>query len=221
MRNFVELYKILKDHTDEETLSYLVYEHREEIINELKKIKHNNTTRKAALESYKKNVGKIEQDAENGIYCDGHTAISLAVTNPHYNEELGAFKYLYECVKAKRRPAPLKDSIGYAIASARIDGWKIGDTTHYIRVGDATYNLSLVVKVFNVIADPKNYNDCDIEIVHNDNPELAILLLRTRYGFGIVLPFRSNKIGLYDVTPGESTLDKMIKDHEKRGENAV
>lgn len=32
MKNFIELYKVLEGHTDEETLSYLIYGHMQEII---------------------------------------------------------------------------------------------------------------------------------------------------------------------------------------------
>lgn len=220
MKNFIELYKVLEGHTDEETLSYLIYDHMQKIIDKVQEIRHNKSTRAAALKSYIKTVGSIKQDEENGIFCDGKTALSIACKVSKYDETAPGFKPIMEVIKSERKPAPLRDSISYAIASARVNGWKQGDTDHYIRVGEAYYNLSLVAKVFNCIADPKNFNECDIEQTINDNK--SILMLRTRYGVGIVLPFIPQTLaGCYDVTPGDGTLEHMIKRHEERIKTAA
>ena len=208
MKNFIELYKVLRDHTDMETLSFLVEDYQQEIVDTVMEIKHNNTTRKLAVDSYKKIclASGVKQDIENGIMCEGHSAVSLAVKSPKYNEECPAFKFLLETVKSDKRPVCLKDSIDYSIATAKVNGWKMGDTDFFIRIGENKYNLSLVARIFNMIADPKNYNDCDLFIANGN-----ILMLRTQYGFGIVLPFVSNNPGFYDVTPGDNSFVDMIK----------
>lgn len=215
MKNFIELYKVLEGHTDEETLSYLIYDHQHEITDKAQEIRHNKSTRAAALKSYIKTVGSLRQDEENGIYCDGKTALSIACKVSKYDETAPGFKPIMEVIKSGRKPATLRDSITYAIASARVNGWKQGDTDHYIRVGEAYYNLSLVAKVFNCIADTKSYNECDIE--QTINGDKSIIMMRTRYGIGIVLPFIPQTLaGCYDVTPGEGTFEKLIKRHEER-----
>lgn len=211
MKNFIELYKILRNHTDMETLSFLVNDYHQEITDTLMEIKHNNTTRKAAVDSYKKicQASNVKQDIENGIMCEGHSAVSLAVKSPKYYEECPAFKFLLETIKSDKKPVCLKDSIDYSIATAKVNGWKMGDTDFLIRVGDNKYNLSLVARIFNMIADPKNYNDCDLFLCGQDN---KVLMLRTQYGIGIVLPFVNNLPGYYDVTPGDNAFETMTKE---------
>ena len=219
MKNFIELYKVLDGHTDDETLEYLIFNYLQDVVEKAQEIKHNKTTRESALNSYKKvceNKG-VRIDPDNGIYCDGHTALSLNVNHPAYDETLPAFKCLHDVIKSNRKPEPLRDSINYAIAAAKVNGWKMGDNNYYITVGKATYNLSLVARIFNCIADNKTFNDCNIEQVISDNPQNAILVLRSRYGFGIILPFRhENMAGFYDVTPAAGTLDKLIEKHENK-----
>lgn len=210
MRNIIELYKVLRGHTDEETLTYLVSEYRQEIIETAMDIKHTDSTRRQAVESYKKicNQAGIDGDYENGIMCDKVSAVSLAVSKPNYNTESSVFKFLSNVIKMERVPYYLKDSIDYAIATAKVNGWKIGDTNFTIRVGENRYNLTLVARIFNMIADKRNFNDCDLFLVGADK---AILMLRTQYGFGVVLPVMGT-IGTYDVTPGDSKFDEMIKE---------
>lgn len=211
MKNFIELYKVLRGNTNTVTLAYLVSDYRQSIIDTVMKIKHNNTTRKAAVESYKKicNATRIDQDIKNGIMCDGVSAVSLSVKAPDYNPELGSYKALMEVARSTKNPAPLKESIDYAIATARVNGWTIGDNDFFIRVGDNKYNLTLVARIANMIADNNVYNGCNFFLAGDKG---NILMMATKYGFGIVLPFINNAPGFYDVTPGESSFDKMIKD---------
>lgn len=210
MRNFIELYRMLKGHTDEETLASLIFEYRMEINETAMELKHNNTTRKAALESYKKicKATNIPQDEENGLYCEGHSAVCVNVPRPHYNEEHPVFKCLFKVVKEMKRPTPLKDSIDYSIAMAKVNGWKLGDDTHYITVDGNTYNLTLVARIFNIIADNNNFNGSDVMMGSNKE-----LIIKSKYGFGIVLPFIHNTCGKYDVTPGEGDLEKIENDN--------
>lgn len=212
MKNFIELFKVLENHTDYETLAYLMGEHRQEIIDEAMKIKHNNSTRKAALSSYIKGVGHIKQDEEGGIYCDGHSVVNVCVKSPRYNEEAPGFKFLLEAIKAEKHPAPLRASVDYAIATAKCNGWKMGDTNFFVKIGASTYNLSLLAKVFNCIADPKTYNDVRIEQINGDREGCERLLLSTQYGVGLVLPFKYNGVGgFYNVTPSEGALETLQK----------
>ena len=218
-KNFFELYKVLEKHTDEETLSYLIYNYYQEVIDEAQKIKHNNTTRAAALKSYVSecNANGLKPDPDNGLYCEGHTAVNIPVKGAKYDDNNTIVKCFMDFLKGARCPVDFRDTIDYAIATAKCNGWRLGDTNFYIKINGAYYNLSLVARVYNCIADPKNnINGVRIEQDINENkPHYAKLLLSSKYGLGLVLPFNSEcGAGLYDVTPGDDTLKKMIDRHE-------
>ena len=169
-------------------MSKLIYDIRTEIIDTAGALRHNNSTRKQAAKSY---IGSTpdhlakQQEPGNGLYTDGHTAISLAVKGAHYKEE-GLAKTILDIIK-DRKPADLRDSFDYSIATAKVNGWRQGDTDHYIMVEGHYYNLSLIAKVYNCIADNKQYNGCRVEI--QTEGKHPALILSTNYGIGIVLPF--------------------------------
>lgn len=208
MKNFIKLLQTIENHTDDETLAFIIMDHYADIRNAAQNIYNNNTTRKNAVKGYgiPERLKDI-QDHDNGLYCDGCTAVSLAMTRPQYDENNTIYKMFKEQFQKKRRPVSLRDSFDYSIAAARCNGWRQGDTDHIIRIEGHIYNLSLVAKVYKCIADNKEVNGCRIEITDDRHP---IMILSSRYGVGVVLPICSERPGLYDVTPGDSDLDKIM-----------
>ena len=208
MKNFIELMRTLENHTDDETLAALIMEYNADVIETAQGLRHNNTTRKNAVKSYSipENLKKI-QDHENGLYCDGVSAVSLARTAPKYDENNSIFKVFKDTLKKTRRPADIRDSFDYAIAAAKCNGWRQGNADHIIRIDGHIYNISLIARVYNCIADNKEFNGCRVELTDDRHP---VLVLSSRYGLGIVLPVCSESPGLYDVTPGASDLDRFI-----------
>ena len=211
-----EIFRTINKHTDAETLSYLLYQARKEIIETAETLKHNKTTREAAVKSYinntPDNLAKV-QEPENGLYCEGHTAISLPVKGASYDKEKGIAKMILDTFQNKK-PVDLRDSFDYSIAAAKVNGWRLGDIDHYIVVGGHYYNLSLIARVYNCIADNKTRNGCRLEI-ETGKPHPA-LIMSTTCGIGIVLPFVCPGNLTYNVTPGEGFISELEKDVEAR-----
>ena len=215
MKKMIDLLRTLNGHTDNEIMLDLIAGIRTDIYNTVQTIHHNNTTRKAALNSYIKNIPdnlKNKQLPESGVYIDGVTAVALNTPGARYNEDDETVKIILSIIKDKK-PADMRDSLDYPIAEAKENGWRLGDTDHYIVMEGETYNLSIVARVYNMIADPKKeYNGVRWEIETGDNKKHHALILTSRYGIGVVLPFNNNTDKLYNVTPGASSLDEIQKE---------
>ena len=150
-----------------------------------------------------------KQDAENGIYIDGVTAVSVRTPGARYDENNETVKMFLSILK-DRRPADMRDSLDYSIAEAKENGWRLGDTDHYITVNGENYNLSLVARIYNIIADPKTeYNGVRWEIETGVDRKHHALILTSKHGIGVVLPFNSSTARMYNVTPGSSNLDDI------------
>lgn len=76
------------------------------------------------------------------------------------------------------------------------------------------YNLSLIARVYNCIADNKTYNGCRLEI--QTDAKHPALIMSTQYGIGIVLPFNGPANLTYNVTPREGLLSAIDKEIDKR-----
>lgn len=211
-----EVLRTIKDHTDTDTMAKLIYDTRQEIIETAGTLKHNKSTREAAIKAYSNNtpdnLAKM-QEPENGLYTEGHTAISIPVKGAKYDGEKGIAKMMLDIIKNKK-PTDLRDSFDYSIAAAKVNGWRLGDTDHYIMVEGHYYNLSLIARVYNCIADNKTYNGCRLEI--QTDAKHPALIMSTQYGIGIVLPFKCPANLTYNVTPGEGLLSAIDKDIDKR-----
>ena len=214
MIRIIELLKKLEGHTDNDTMAEIIAGIRLDILETAQTIKHNNSTRKAALNSYIKSIPdrlQEKQDAENGIYTDGTTAVSVRTPGARYDENDDMVKMFLSILK-DRKPADMRDSLDYSIAEAKENGWRLGDTDHYITVNGERYNLSLVAHIYNIIADPKTeYNGVRWEIETGDDRKHHALILTSKHGIGVVLPFNSSITRMYDVTPGSSDLDDIQK----------
>lgn len=213
MIRMIELLKKLEGHTDNETMIEFITGIRLDILETAQTIKHNNSTRKAALNSYIKSIPdrlQEKQDTENGIYLDGTSAVSVRTPGARYDENNETVKMFLSILK-NRKPADMRDSLDYPIAEAKENGWRLGDTDHYITVNGEKYNLSLVARIYNIIADPKEYNGVRWEIETGDNRKHHALIMTSKHGIGVVLPFNSSIARMYDVTPGASDLDEIQK----------
>ena len=214
MIRMIELLKKLEGHTDNDTMTEIIVGIRFDILETAQTIKHNNSTRKAALNSYIKSIPdrlQEKQDTENGIYTDGTTAVSVRTPGARYDENNGIVQMFLSILK-DRKPADMRDSLDYPIAETKENGWRLGDTDHYITVNGEHYNLSLVARIYNIIADPKTeYNGVRWEIESGDNRKHHALILTSKHDIGVVLPFNSATARMYDVTPGTSDLDEIQK----------
>lgn len=214
MKRIIELLKKLEGHTDNNTMTEIITGIRLDILETAQTIKHNNSTRKAALSSYIKSIPDRlleKQDTENGIYTDGTTAVSVRTPGARYDENNDMVKMFLSILK-NRKPIDMRDSLDYSIAEAKENGWRLGDTDHYITVNGETYNLSLVARIYNIIADPKiEYNGVRWEIETRDDRKQHALILTSKHGIGVVLPFNSSTDRMYDVTPGLSDIDEIEK----------
>lgn len=213
MKRIIDLLKKLEGHTDNDTMAEIIAGIRLDIMETAQTIKHNNSTRKAALNSYIKSIPdrlQEKQDTENGIYLDGTTAVSVRTPGARYDENNETVKMFLSILK-NRKPADMRDSLDYPIAEAKENGWRLGDTDHYITVNGEKYNLSLVARIYNIIADPKEYNGVRWEIETGDNRKHHALIMTSKHGIGVVLPFNSSIARMYDVTPGSSDLDEIQK----------
>ena len=214
MIKMIELLKKLEGHTDNDTMTEIITGIRLDILETAQTIKHNNSTRKAALNSYIKSIPdrlQEKQDAENGIYIDGTTAVSVRTPGARYDENNDTVKIFLSILK-DRKPVDMRDSLDYPIAEAKENGWRLGDTDHYITVNGENYNLSLVARIYNIIADPKSeYNGVRWEIESGEDRKHHALILTSKHGIGVVLPFNSSTARMYDVTPGSSDLDEIQK----------
>lgn len=214
MKKMIELLRTLEGHTDSETMTKLITGIRLDILETAQNIHHNNSTRKAALSSYIKSIPdrlQEKQDTENGLYIDGVTAVSVRTPGARYDENNDTVKMFLSILK-DRKPADMRDSLDYPIAEAKENGWRLGDTDHYITVNGEKYNLSLVARIYNIIADPKSeYNGVRWEIESGDDRKHHALILTSKHGIGVVLPFNSSTARMYDVTPGASDLDEIQK----------
>lgn len=214
MKRTIDLLKKLEGHTDNDTMTEIIAGIRLDILETAQTIKHNNSTRKAALNSYIKSIPdrlQEKQDAENGIYIDGTTAVSVRTPGARYDENNDTVKMFLSILK-DRKPADMRDSLDYSIAEAKENGWRLGDTDHYITANGERYNLSLVARIYNIIADPKTeYNGVRWEIETGEDRKHHALILTSKHGIGVVLPFNSSITRMYDVTPGSSDLDDIQK----------
>lgn len=213
MKRIIDLLKKLEGHTDNDTMTDIITGIRLDILETAQTIKHNNSTRKAALNSYIKSIPdrlQEKQDTENGIYIDGVTAVSVRTPGARYDENNETVKMFLSILK-NRKPADMRDSLDYPIAEAKENGWRLGDTDHYITVNGEKYNLSLVARIYNIIADPKEYNGVRWEIETGDDRKHHALILTSKHGIGVVLPFNSSINRMYNVTPGASDLDEIQK----------
>lgn len=214
MKKMIDLLKKLEGHTDNDTMAELIAGIRLDILETAQTIKHSNSTRKAALNSYIKSIPdrlQEKQDTENGIYIDGTTAVSVRTPGARYDENNETVKMFLSILK-NRKPADMRDSLDYSIAEAKENGWRLGDTDHFITVNGERYNLSLVAHIYNIIADPKTeYNGVRWEIETGDNRKHHALIMTSKHGIGVVLPFNSSIARMYDVTPGSSDLDEIQK----------
>jgi len=211
MKKMIELLRKIEGHTDNDTMIDLIGDARLDILEILKSIKHNNTTRKAALESYKKSIPdhlQKKQIPESGVYVDGVTAVNVRTPGARYDEENDTIKMILQIIKNKK-PADMRDSLDYPIAEAKYNGWRLGDRDHYIVVNGETYNLSLVAKVYNILADSKDLYGVRWEIETGEDKRHHALILSSKHGLGVVLPFNNSIERLYNVTPGGSSLDEI------------
>ena len=105
MIRMIELLKKLEGHTDNDTLTEIVAGIRLDILETAQTIKHNNITRKAALNSYIKSIPdrlQEKQDTENGIYIDGTTAVSVRTPGARYDENNDTVKMFLSDRKSTR-----------------------------------------------------------------------------------------------------------------------
>ena len=136
MKKMIDLLKKLEGHTDNDTMVEIIAGIRLDILETAQTIKHNNSTRTAALNSYIKSIPdrlQEKQDAENGIYTDGTTAVSVRTPGARYDENNNMVKMFLSILK-DRKPADMRDALDYSIAEAKENGWRLGDTDHYITV---------------------------------------------------------------------------------------
>lgn len=214
MKRIIDLLKKLEGHTDNDTMIEIITGIRLDILETAQTIKHNNSTRKAALNSYTKSIPdrlQEKQDTENGIYTDGVSAVSVRTPGAKYDENNEMVKMFLSILK-DIKPADMRDALDYSIAEAKENGWRLGDTDHYITVNGERYNLSLVAHIYNIIADPKTeYNGVRWEIETGNDRKHHALILTSKHGIGVVLPFNSSTARMYDVTPGSSDLDDIQK----------
>lgn len=212
MIKMVDLLRKLEGHTDTDTMSELITKIRLDIRETVNGIHHNKTTRAAALKSYEKNIPdrlKDKQNPEIGIYIDGVSAVSVTTPGARYDEDNETVKMFLSILKG-RRPAYMRDSLDYSIAEAKENGWRLGDTDHYITVNGSTYNLTLVARIYNILVDPKKEINGVRWEIETDKTHPA-LILTSQHGIGVVLPFTNSTTKLYDVTPGASSLDEIQK----------
>lgn len=217
----LEILRTLRGKTDVDTMNIIINSFRDEVGQTWSGIKNNNTTRAAAVKSYKGNTPKHlanKQDDANGLYCDGVSALNIPVKGAKYDENNDIVKFFMDILKNKV-PVDLKTSINYSIATAKCNGWRLGDTDHYIRVNDCYYNLSLVARGFNCIADPKTYNDCNV--YQAKEGKYKALLLTSKYGLYMVLPFAMPGNLAYDVTPCDGLFDEIQKENEEIAWRAI
>lgn len=219
----LEILRTLRGKTDVDTMNIIINSFRDEVGQTWNGIKNNNTTRAAAVKSYKGNTpGHLAkmQDDDNGLFTDGFTALSLPVKGAKYPDDNTIVKHFKGILQNKTR-VDLKTSINYSIATAKCNGWRLGDTDHYIKVNDCYYNLSLVARGFNCIADPKTYNDCDIWQDNTPGNKYKALLLSSKYGLYMVLPFAAPGNLTYNVTPGEGLFDDIQKENKEIAWRAI
>ena len=218
---FLEIMRTFKEDITAEAQARLFSDFRAEVFQTLKTLRHNNTTRAAAVKSYKgyipEHLAKI-QDDDNGLYTDGFSALSVNVKGAKYDDNNAIVKHFKNIFEHKQR-AELRDSIDYSIAIAKNNGWRIGDTDHYIIVNDCYYNLSLVARAFNCIADNKVFNDCDIW--QQTDTKYKALLLSSKYGMALVLPFAAPGNLTYNVTPGDGLVDDLEKVNDNKLMEAI
>ena len=104
----LEILRTIKDHTDTDTMNKLIYDIRTEIIETAGTLKHNKSTREAAIKAYNNiipdNLAKM-QEPENGLYTEGHTAISIPVKGAKYDGEKGIAKTMLDIIKNKKKPS--------------------------------------------------------------------------------------------------------------------
>ena len=212
----LEILRTLRGKVDTATMTALLNQFRDEVGQTWNGIKNNKTTRAAAVKSYKGNTPKhlaSKQDDANGLYCDGVSALSVSVKGAKYDDNNDIVKFFKEIFENKTR-VDLKTSINYSIATAKCNGWRLGDTDHYIMVNGFYYNLSLVARGFNCIADSKMYNDCDVWQETTPGKKYKALLLSSKYGLYMVLPFAAPANKTYNVTPREGLFDEIWTEND-------
>lgn len=199
MLNYYELIKLIGvENVD--AVEVIRESFRNDWISTFSSIQINKTTRKNAVKAYSGRENFMMDENTKGLYCDGvsilYTSEDAAYTT---SKTTDISKFMKEFLQNKK-PTEVHMKESYAIAKNL--GWSAGsvnkDKPYYIEIEGNFFNFSLVWSLFSCIADNSNkYNPVTVEIQTNKKPGNNALIMSSKYGIAVVLPFCTGDHGSY------------------------
>lgn len=182
MLNYYELLDIVKDL---EAVAAINEAFRKDFRKARDGVKASACTRKKAAEIYKANATTTDRTTE-GIFSDEKTAVYLTENATPGTQKAADISQIF--TDAMNRKKPVEICLRESIALAKSLGWKNGGERYHIAVDGLYFDFSLIYNVLSTIADGKgrDFAECYISECGNGN---KALLMRSKYGLGIVLPF--------------------------------
>ena len=182
MLNYYELLTIVKDL---DAVAAINEAFRKDFRKARDGVKASACTRKKAAEIYKANATTTDRTTE-GIFSDDKTAVYLTENTTPGTQKAADISQIFTDSMNNKKPVDI--CMRESLALARSLGWKNGGERYHISISGNDFDFSLLYRVLTTIADGETYDLAQCYLSECCNGK-KVLLLWSKYGLAIVLPF--------------------------------